>query len=165
MRRPVALALASAAALGAFVGGVIIGAAEDSTLVPVGRFVTTPTIVETGYGPAPLGTGINDAIIVRVIDGDTLIADIDLGYNVHLDDIHIRLDGIDAPEPRSRNPIEKAAGLAAQGWLQNELPMGSDVAIVATEQDSFGRWLAVVYEDGTNMNEALVAAGHAEESE
>jgi micrococcal nuclease len=57
------------------------------------------------------------AKLVRVIDGDTIDVDIDLGFDVWLKRQRIRLAGIDAPESRTRNKAEKVLGLAAKARL------------------------------------------------
>ena len=51
-----------------------------------------------------------NAICTRVVDGDTIDARVDLGFSVWLD-CRIRLEGIDAPETRTKNLSEKMAGL------------------------------------------------------
>ena len=53
------------------------------------------------------------AVLVRVIDGDTIDVDIDLGFDVWLKKQRVRLAGIDATESRTRNKAEKVLGLAA----------------------------------------------------
>ena len=57
------------------------------------------------------------AKLVRVIDGDTIDVDIDLGFDVWLKRQRVRLAGIDAPESRTRNKAEKVLGLAAKARL------------------------------------------------
>ena len=60
------------------------------------------------------------AVLVRVIDGDTIDVDIDLGFDVWLKKQRVRLAGIDAPESRTRNKAEKVLGLAAKARLTEE---------------------------------------------
>ena len=57
------------------------------------------------------------AKLVRVIDGDTIDVDIDLGFDVWLKNQRVRLAGIDSPECRTRNKLEKTLGLAAKARL------------------------------------------------
>jgi micrococcal nuclease len=107
------------------------------------------------------------AKVLRVVDGDTLDLDVDLGFRVHLTDRY-RLAGIDAPE--SVGPRASDAGRAAKVWLERELPTGTLVR-VRTDRDKaekFGRWLATVFRldaaghpDAHSINDAMVAAGHA----
>lgn len=82
-----------------------------------------------------------DAEIVRWIDGDTGVLDIDLGFYVHVI-AHVRLADGNAPE------MITATGLMA--WLQNKriLPVGSSVRIQTMKRegdvDKYGRWLAII---------------------
>ena len=55
--------------------------------------------------------------LVKVIDGDTIDGDIDLGFEVVLSKQRVRLAGIDTPESRTRNLAEKALGLKAKDRL------------------------------------------------
>ena len=59
--------------------------------------------------------------IVKVIDGDTVDVDIDLGFGVWLRKERIRLRGIDTPESRTRDELEKKYGLLAKNFLQKML--------------------------------------------
>ena len=61
-----------------------------------------------------------DAKVVRVVDGDTIDALIDLGFNVHKK-IRIRMVGINTPESRTRDLEEKKRGLAAKARLKEIL--------------------------------------------
>ena len=56
--------------------------------------------------------------IVRVVDGDTVDVNIDLGFNTWLWKERIRLNGIDTPESRTRDPEEKKAGLYAKSVVE-----------------------------------------------
>ncbi len=53
-------------------------------------------------------------VVTRVVDGDTVDVDVDLGFDVWLKKQRVRLAGIDTPESRTRNLAEKALGLAAK---------------------------------------------------
>ena len=52
--------------------------------------------------------------IIKVVDGDTVDVDIDLGFGVWMKDERVRIMGIDTPESRTRDLIEKKFGLAAK---------------------------------------------------
>lgn len=98
------------------------------------------------------------ATVLRVIDGDTVEARIVLGLGLELTD-HVRLAGVSAPEIRGP---EREQGRAAAAWLRERVD-GRQVWIVtpARERGKFGRVVGVVFEDAGNVNDALVAAGHA----
>ena len=77
--------------------------------------------------------------ILRVIDGDTADVDIDLGFGVWMKKQRIRFAGIDTPESRTRDLVEKKYGLAAKAYVQSYLPDGSD-QILITEKDATGKY-------------------------
>ena len=77
--------------------------------------------------------------IRRVVDGDTVDVDIDLGFDQWIHKARIRLEGIDAAETRTRNPLEKAAGFFAKRLLQDLLPVGS-AAILHSKKFSRGKF-------------------------
>ena len=57
--------------------------------------------------------------ILRVVDGDTVDVDIDLGFGVWMHKERIRLHGIDTPESRTRDKVEKIFGLEARRWWRH----------------------------------------------
>ena len=102
--------------------------------------------------------------VVKVIDGDTVDVDIDLGFGVWLRKERIRLRGIDTPESRTRDLEEKKYGLMAKLFLQKMLSE-SDI-ILKTFKDAegkFGRILGDLYQtnDSTSINQHLVNNHHA----
>ena len=58
-----------------------------------------------------------NAKILRIVDGDTIDVDIDLGFGVWIHKERIRLEGIDTPESRTRDLEEKARGLLSKKYL------------------------------------------------
>ena len=106
--------------------------------------------------------------IVRVVDGDTVDVDIDLGFGIWKQNERIRLYAIDTPESRTRDSMEKIFGKMASAIVEKFLPLGS-IQILQTVQDKagkFGRVLATVItvaEDGTEIdcNNQLCIEGHA----
>ena len=77
--------------------------------------------------------------ILRVVDGDTVDVDIDLGFGVWLRKQRIRCFGIDTPESRTRDKEEKKFGLLAKYYVERFLPKGS-TAILVTEKDGKGKF-------------------------
>ena len=108
------------------------------------------------------------AEVTGVYDGDTITADIDLGFHVWLRGEKLRLYGIDAPEIKARanrpvNAAEKARGLAARDALRN-LILGKEVVLctIKGKQGKFGRYLARIEIEGLDVNIWLVTNGYAE---
>lgn len=106
------------------------------------------------------------ARLVRVIDGDTIEADVDLGFYVTMR-LRFRFIGIDTPEINSKKPGEREAANKAKAYVEQVLGADPKPSLVLrTEKaDGFGRWLAVVlYKTGEttkNLNEELLANGLA----
>lgn len=101
----------------------------------------------------------------KIVDGDTIDVDFDLGFSVILKKQRIRLYGINTPESRTRDLEEKRYGLAAKARLR-ELLEDADTIIVKTAIDKkargkYGRILGTIYVDDLNVNEKLVEEGHA----
>ena len=78
-------------------------------------------------------------LVRRVVDGDTVDVDIDLGFKVWLYDQRIRLLGIDTPELRTRDLQEKVLGLLAKKRIVELLPVG-EVATIRTSKDGRGKF-------------------------
>lgn len=96
------------------------------------------------------------ATLIRVVDGDTIWVDLDLGLDIH-HSIDLRLAGINAPEMKTYE------GKAARGALI-ELLNRAGPMVVRTQKDKqekYGRYLAVVIMGEVNVNDAMVAGGHA----
>ena len=106
----------------------------------------------------------------RVIDGDTLEGDIDLGCNVHLDDQRLTLLRVNTPE---RKGPTRAAGDKAKTFTERWLANHANIVIRSrkrdakhAERDSFGRYLVEVYGDDEGgrqscLNDALLESGNA----
>lgn len=103
----------------------------------------------------------------RVIDGDTIDVDIDLGFGVWLKKQRLRLFGINAPESRTRDLEEKARGLAAKAWLEKELQGDIRITTAKDSKGKFGRWLAVVHvkDAPQSINKTMIEQGHAVKAE
>ncbi len=105
--------------------------------------------------------------IVKVVDGDTVDIDLDLGFGVWLRDERVRIMGIDTPESRTSDKVEKIFGLAAKERLNSLL---GDEAILISQvtkggenmKGKFGRILGdfkTIY--GKTVTEVLMSEGHA----
>jgi len=112
------------------------------------------------------------ATIVKVVDGDTVDVDIDLGFGIVLSDERVRIAGIDTPESRTRDKEEKKFGLAAKARVKQLL---GKTCVLKTQinkdgedmKGKFGRILGDfnVYDSATDrwrmLTEILVSEGHA----
>jgi endonuclease YncB( thermonuclease family) len=104
--------------------------------------------------------------INKVLDGDTVDIDLDLGFNIVLVNQRVRMAGVDTPESRTANKEEKPRGLLSKKKLAEKLPIGS-WQIIETQRsdnndDKFGRILGVfILEDGTKVNEWLIQNNYA----
>ncbi len=100
------------------------------------------------------------AQVRSIFDGDTIRADIDLGFGVILHDQKLRLFGINAPEVQG---VNREAGLLARNALREKIA-GMTVILKThrDKQEKFGRWLAEVYLGETNINRWLVDHNFAE---
>lgn len=102
-------------------------------------------------------------IINRIVDGDTVDVDIDLGFNAWLHDQRIRLAGIDAPETRTRDLVEKAEGLAAKARAEELVPVGSRQILLSREfQGKYGRIIGDFKIGDSTFCETMVAEGFAD---
>tara|TARA_R110000787_G_scaffold14600_1_gene44918 strand:- start:1572 stop:1928 length:357 start_codon:yes stop_codon:yes gene_type:complete len=104
------------------------------------------------------------ATIDRVVDGDTVDINIDLGFDVILSKQRVRLLGINCPESRTRDLEEKKLGLAAKEFLQECLEEHGGKVIIKTSLDKkgkFGRLLGEIFVDDININNLLITEGHA----
>ena len=99
------------------------------------------------------------AKVRRVVDGDTLDLDIDLGFHITLSE-RVRLMGIDTPETRTRNLVEKADGLKAKEFVIGFVADGN-VVIKVHGFGKFGRPLADLFVNGVSLNKKLVKLGYA----
>ncbi len=105
------------------------------------------------------------AKLIRVIDGDTLLLDVDLGFHVHVEQ-HVRLAGINCPE------LSTVEGQAARQEVVRRLDLSGNVVRIETKKDrteKYGRYLAAVWckppgfaDTEYSLNLWLVEHGHAE---
>lgn len=106
--------------------------------------------------------------ILRVVDGDTVDIDIDLGFGMWMHKERVRMMGIDTPESRTSDKVEKQFGLASKNRLKEILPVGSS-QVLKTEIDKsgedakgkFGRILGDFLIEEKRATEILIEEGHA----
>ena len=113
-----------------------------------------------------MNTNEYDVHVVKVVDGDTVDVDIDLGFGICLKDERVRIMGIDTPESRTSDDVEKLFGLAAKNRLYSLLE--KDAKLITTEDKNgedmkgkFGRILGDFRAaDGRLVTEIMIAEGH-----
>ena len=101
----------------------------------------------------------------RVVDGDTIDVELDLGFNIKLSE-RVRFVGVNAPESRTRDLEEKERGLAAKDfvgrWLLEHAGMNPIIQTSLDGRGKFGRVLGrVLNQEGVCLNDVLIEAGHA----
>jgi len=103
--------------------------------------------------------------LLHVVDGDTVDVDIDLGFGVWLHDERVRIMGIDTPESRTSDKVEKVFGLAAKNRLKELLE--KDALLVTTEnkdgedmKGKFGRILGDFIVGDKRVTDIMIEEGH-----
>ena len=110
-------------------------------------------------------------LVRRVVDGDTIDVDVDLGFNLFTRD-RVRLMGIDTPESRTRNLREKCLGKLSKARLKELIAEAKllpgkrgkkDLVLKTSKQGKgkFGRILGTIICNGRDLNEVLIAEDHA----
>lgn len=103
--------------------------------------------------------------ILRIVDGDTVDVDIDLGFGVWMHKERVRIAGIDTPESRTKDLVEKQFGLASKQFVKDLMPIGSQ-QIIKTQKDKtgkFGRILGDFIIDGVLLSQLMIEKHHAVE--
>jgi micrococcal nuclease len=99
--------------------------------------------------------------VLRVVDGDTVDIDVDLGFGVILSNERVRLCGIDTPESRTSDPVEKIFGFAAKRRLI-ELLQDQEVVLLSSEfKGKFGRILGDFKVLDVKITDILLYEHHA----
>ena len=104
--------------------------------------------------------------ITKVVDGDTVDVDIDLGFGVWLHKERVRIYGIDTPESRTRDLEEKKYGLAAKEFVKEFVrdKGGSNIVLRTQKYDAkgkFGRILGDIIVDNVSMSDTMIKEHHA----
>jgi micrococcal nuclease len=113
-----------------------------------------------------MNTNEYDVTVIKVVDGDTVDVDIDLGFGICLKDERVSIMGIDTPESRTSDAVEKLFGTAAKNRLYSLLE--KDAKLITTEDKNgedmkgkFGRILGDFRTaDGRLVTEIMIAEGH-----
>jgi micrococcal nuclease len=103
--------------------------------------------------------------VKSVVDGDTIDVIIDLGFDI-LFSSRVRLAGIDTPESRTKDKIEKTLGLESKEYLKKHLKDAKSVVIKTEKMNStekFGRILGWLYINGDteSVNDKMINDGYA----
>ena len=98
------------------------------------------------------------AKITKIIDGDTIRCDIDLGFDIVMANQTIRLFGIDTPESRTRDLEEKFYGNISKQFLNDYCPKGSYITLRThlDKKGKFGRILGELIVNKVNLNEQMI---------
>lgn len=100
------------------------------------------------------------ATVERVIDGDSIVLNIDLGFTVHWRS-SCRLWGINSPELNSKDQAIRIKALEAKQYLIDTLPVGSSLIINSKELDKYGRPLVEIFVNDININNEIINKGLA----
>ena len=87
-----------------------------------------------------------------------------MGFNI-LFEQRVRLFGIDTPESRTRDKVEKKYGLKSKKFLQDQLKKAKSITIrtyKGEEKGKFGRILGDIWCDGKSVNQLMCKVGHAD---
>ena len=111
--------------------------------------------------------------LVKVVDGDTVDVDIDLGFGMTYKKQRVRMLGIDTPESRTRDLVEKQFGKASKKHLKKLLEMSERISLISHDKGKFGRILGElyghyneghpVYGESFNINQQMIDDHHAVE--
>lgn len=109
-----------------------------------------------------------DASYVGCYDGDTCIFQVDLGFEVSINQ-KVRFCDIDTPEMRGGTELTKAKAAEVRDWLVNELMKAHNIVLMVAQKNgrevkTFDRILAWVIADGVELNARMVKLGLAEKS-
>jgi micrococcal nuclease len=109
--------------------------------------------------------------VVKVVDGDTVDVDIDLGFGMTYKKQRVRMMGIDTPESRTRDLVEKKFGKASKKHLKQLLESAERLSLVSHDKGKFGRILGEifahhaeghpVYETEISINQQMIDDHHA----
>ena len=101
--------------------------------------------------------------IAKVVDGDTVDVDIDLGFGMVYKKQRVRMLGIDTPESRTRDLVEKKFGKASKKHLKAILEEAESIELVSHDKGKFGRILGDLFigSNETSVNQQMILDHHA----
>jgi micrococcal nuclease len=113
-----------------------------------------------------------NATVTEVVDGDTIVIDLDLGFDIKFTNQKVRLLGIDTPESRTSDKVEKVFGLASKDFVKKFVIACKNHVIIRTHisegtddsgREKFGRLLAEIINPDTKevLNEQLINKNYA----
>ena len=106
---------------------------------------------------------IYDCILDRVIDGDTIVVDIHLGFGIWMKDQHLRIVGIDTPESRTSDKVEEIFGELSKARVKELLSISREHRIVIdakNDRDKYGRILGDVILADNNLISSILIREH-----
>ena len=124
---------------------------------------SNPSVAQQRDGPREPAY-LYRAVVVNVVDGDTIDVDIDLGFYTWIKKQRIRMVGLDAPELRG---AAREQGRASTDFLISLID-GKEIILRSYKgrdggdsRGKFGRWLGRVYVDGLDVNQHMIDEGYA----
>ena len=113
-----------------------------------------------------------NATVTEVVDGDTIVIDIDLGFDVMFTNQKVRLLDIDTPESRTSDKVEKVFGVASKDFVKKFVAGCKSKVIIRTHisegtddsgREKFGRLLGEIVNPDTKevLNEQLISKNYA----
>tara|TARA_Y100001937_G_scaffold118735_1_gene173482 strand:- start:17 stop:439 length:423 start_codon:yes stop_codon:yes gene_type:complete len=101
--------------------------------------------------------------VTRVVDGDTVDVDIDLGFGMTYKKQRVRMMGIDTPESRTRNLEEKFYGKASKAHLTQLIENAKEIQLVSHDKGKFGRILGELFDPDNvvSINQQMIDDYHA----
>lgn len=101
------------------------------------------------------------ATVDRVIDGDTVVLLVDLGFHIQAKET-FRLHGLNAPEVRG---AEREEGLRSEAWLIGQLSGLTHIQTLKDKMGKYGRYLVELFDGDGSINQRMIAEGFAEARE
>lgn len=103
-----------------------------------------------------------DISLIRIIDGDSYEIDIDLGFGIWLKNQHLRLIGVDTPESRTSDLVEKKYGLLAKSFVESWCENKKLTLVIETndEKDKFGRILGDLKNENSEYLSSAIIENH-----